>query len=407
MDGRNRVEWAGRFMPVVQAIRKGFRKDQPLLGMRITVCAHVTAETANLVLALRDGGAEISLCASNPLSTQDDIANYLDIESQINVFAKRGVTEKEYYANIALALAQNPTLTIDDGADLAAAIAKDRPDLIDGIIGGTEETTSGLVRLRSMEMVGDLPFPIIAVNDAQTKRMFDNRYGTGQSTLDGIIRATNLLIAGTRVVICGYGWCGRGVALRARGLGAEVIITETNPIKALEAVMDGFRVMPMAEAAKVGNLFITVTGNKHVLGREHFEVMPDGAILANAGHFNVEIDVGMLEQMAKRKHEVRSLVNEYELKNKKRLYLLSEGRLVNLACAEGHPPTVMDLSFANQALAIEYLAKHGRMLEKKVYPIPEEIDSEVARLKLKHMGVAIDKLAPEQTAYLQTWQEGT
>ncbi len=407
MLGKNRVEWAARFMPVLNSIRKDFLTDQPFAGVSVAACMHVTAETANLVLTIRDGGALVSLCASNPLSTQDDVVELLSKESNISVFAVRGADSRLYYDNIRNALLCDPDIVIDDGADLITTIFNKRKDLIGKTVGGMEETTTGVLRLRNMERDGVLPFPIIAVNEAKTKHLFDNRYGTGQSALDGVIRATNMLIAGSKVVVSGYGWCGRGVVMRARGLGAEVIVTEVDPIKALEAVMDGYRVMPMSEASSIGNLFITVTGNEGIIRKEHFEKMNDRAIISNAGHFNVEVDISALEQMAVSKKEVRHLVMEYVLSNRKRLYVLGEGRLVNLACAEGHSPSVMDMSFANQALSAVYILEHGKGLERKVYSVPEAIDKHVARAKLESMGVGIDNLTLEQSTYLGSWSDGT
>jgi adenosylhomocysteinase len=405
--GRARIEWAQRFMPVVGRIRERFRQERPLEGLRVSACLHVTSETANLVWTLQEGGARVRLCASNPLSTQDDVAAALVVHYGVEVFAIKGEDAETYYRHIHAALEHRPHVTIDDGADLVTTLHTQRRELLPEVIGGTEETTTGVLRLRSMAREGVLAYPIIAVNDAMTKHMFDNRYGTGQSTLDGIIRATNLLIAGTTVVVSGYGMCGRGVALRARGLGAHVIVTEVDPLRALEAVMDGYEVMPLREAAARGDVFITVTGNKHVIRREHFERMKDGAILANAGHFNVEIDIPALAEMAVSRQVLRPFVEEFRLADGRRLYLLAEGRLVNLAAAEGHPAAVMDMSFANQALCVEYLARSGRSLSPQVYPVPREIDEQVARLKLAAMGKVIDELTDEQRAYLASWQEGT
>jgi len=406
-QGKDRVGWAGRFMPVLGAINRRFKKDKPLKGIRISACLHVTAETANLILGLHSGGADVRLCASNPLSTQDDVAAYLVKSFGIPVYAMKGENSSAYHRHILFALLHKPLIVMDDGADLVTALCGDKKDLSRSVIGGTEETTSGVIRLRSMARRGVLQFPVISVNDAKTKHFFDNRYGTGQSALDGIIRSTNILIAGTKVVVCGYGWCGRGVAIRAKGLGADVIVTEVDPIKALEAVMDGYRVMPMAEAAKIGEVFITLTAGKSAIGKEHFGEMRDGVILCNAGHFNVEIDILSLEAMSVSKRGIREMIEEYKLTNGKRIYLLAEGRLVNLACADGHPPSVMDMSFANQALAVEYLLLHHKELENKIYPMPDDLDREIAELKLRSMGVKIDKLTKEQINYLNTWSEGT
>jgi adenosylhomocysteinase len=405
--GKARIEWAGQWMPVLKLIRKRFITERPLEGVRVSACLHVTTETANLAITLRDGGADVVVCASNPLSTQDDVAASLIKDSNIPVFAIKGEDKDTYYSHIVAALDHQPQITMDDGADLVTMVLTKRQDLIPQIIGGTEETTTGVIRLRSMAQDGVLKFPIIAVNDADTKHLFDNRYGTGQSTIDGILRSTNLLIAGSRIVVCGYGWCGRGVAMRARGLGAEVIVTEVNPTRALEALMEGYRVMPMAEAAKIGDVFITVSGNKSVLVGEHFEAMKDGAIVCNSGHFNVEIDIPALEKMSHSKRQARDFVDEYTLRGGRKIYLLGEGRLINLAAAEGHPAAVMDMSFANQALSVEHLVKNAKKLGPSVYPVPEEIDRDVARLKLESMGVAIDKLSREQEEYLTSWTEGT
>src|SRR5437867_7127011 len=388
--GKDRIEWAQQSMPVLQLIRERFQKEQPVKGIRISACLHVTTETANLATTLRDGGARLCLCASNPLSTQDDTAAALVREYGIPVFAIKGEDNKTYYSHIMSALENKPQITMDDGADLVTAILTERKDLIAEVLGGTEETTTGVVRLRSMAQDGVLQFPVISVNDADTKHLFDNRYGTGQSTIDGVIRATNLLLAGMRVVVCGYGWCGRGVALRAKGLGADVIVTEVNAVRALEAVMDGYRVMPMAEAASVGQLFITVTGNKGIIRKEHFQAMGRGAILANSGHFNVEIDIPALESLSSGKRRIRDFVDEYTIDGDKRIYLLGEGRLINLASAEGHPASVMDMSFANQALSVEYVVQNHHTLENQVYPVPHDIDMEIARLKLKSMKAEID-----------------
>ncbi len=405
--GKARIEWANQWMPVLQLIRKRFIKERPLEGVRISTCLHVTTETANLAITLRDGGADVVLCASNPLSTQDDAAASLVQDFHVPVFAIKGEDKDTYYSHIVSALEHRPQITMDDGADLVTTILTKRPELIPDILGGTEETTTGVIRLRSMAQQGVLKYPIISVNDADTKHLFDNRYGTGQSTLDGIIRATNLLLAGLQVVVCGYGWCGRGVAMRARGLGANVIVTEINPTRALEALMEGYRVAPMAEAARIGDIFITVTGNKSVVRGEHFEVMKDGAVVANSGHFNVEIDIPALEKMAHSKRQTREFVEEYTLRDGRKIYLLGEGRLVNLAAAEGHPAAVMDMSFSNQALSVEYLVKNASKLEPKVYPVPMDIDQTVARLKLESRGIVIDKLAREQQEYLDSWSEGT
>ena len=406
-QGKKRIEWANQSMPVLQSIRKEFIKNQPLKGIRISACLHVTTETANLAITLRDGGADVVLCASNPLSTQDDVAASLVRDFSISTFAIKGEDNDSYYSHILSALDHKPHLTMDDGADLVTTALTKRQDVVDGIIAGTEETTTGVIRLRAMAKEGALRYPIIAVNDADTKHMFDNRYGTGQSTIDGVVRCTNVLLAGSKFVIAGYGWCGRGLASRAKGMGADVIITEIDPTKALEAVMDGFRVMSMAEAAKIGDVFVTVTGNKNVIAKEHFEVMKNGAVVANSGHFNVEIDIPALEKLASAKRATRDFVDEYALKDGRKIYLLGEGRLINLAAAEGHPASVMDMSFANQALSCEYLVKNYKSLEKKVFPVPVELDKRVARLKLEAMGVKIDKLTPQQEEYLASWSEGT
>jgi adenosylhomocysteinase len=394
-------------MPVLQLIRKQFIKEQPLKGVRMSACLHVTSETANLAITLRDGGADVVVCASNPLSTQDEVAACLVKDYSIPTFAIKGEDNATYYAHISAALDHQPQITLDDGADLVTMLLTKRTDLVANVIAGTEETTTGVIRLRAMAKDGTLKYPIIAVNDAQTKHFFDNRYGTGQSTLDGVIRATNLLLAGLKVVIAGYGWCGRGVAMRAKGHGADVIITEIDPTKGIEAVMDGFRVMPMAEAAKVGDVFITVTGNKSVVRAEHFEAMKSGAVVCNSGHFNVEIDIPALEKLSSGKREVRPLVDEYVMKDGRKVYLLGEGRLVNLATAEGHPAAVMDMSFANQALSAEYLRQNYKQLKPQVYVVPENLDKEIARLKLDSMGHKLDKLTAEQEHYLASWQEGT
>jgi len=404
--GRQRIEWASREMPVVKLIRDRFSKKKPLKDVRISACLHITTETANLALALKEGGANVILCASNPLSTQDDVAAAL-VEYGIPTNAIKGEDEKTYYKHINTALDNNPQLTVDDGADLVTTLHTRRTDLISNVIGGTEETTTGVIRLRSLAKAGGLKYPIIAVNDAQTKYLFDNRYGTGQSTIDGITRATNVLWAGKKVVICGYGWCGHGIALRAKGLGSQVIVTEIEPVRALEAVMDGYQVMPLMEAAKVGAIFITTTGNKNVIDKTHFQLMKDGAILANSGHFNVEINIPALESLTHSKRRIRPFVDEYTLNNNRHLYLLGEGRLINLAAAEGHPASVMDMSFANQALCLEYIVKNRGKLKPRVYPVPEKIDKQVARLKLNSMGINIDSLTPEQKEYLSSWREGT
>src|SRR6201995_1443487 len=403
--GKRRIEWANQSMPVLQSIRKEFIKNQPLKGIRIAACLHVTTETANLAITLRDGGADVVLCASNPLSTQDDVASSLVRDYNISTFAVKGEDNDSYYKHILAALDHKPHMTMDDGADLVSTALTKRKDVLDGIIAGTEETTTGVIRLRAMAKDGQLRYPIVAVNDALTKHMFDNRYGTGQSTMDGVIRCTNTLIAGSKFVVAGYGWCGRGLASRAKGMGADVIVTEIDPTKAIEAVMDGFRVMSMAEAAKVGDIFVTVTGNKNVLAKEHFEVMKNGAVVANSGHFNVEIDIPALEKLAKSKRATREFVDEYAMGDGRKIYLLGEGRLINLAAAEGHPASVMDMSFANQALAAEYMVKHHATLEKKVHTVPEDIDREIARLKLASMGVTIDTPTPEQVKYMTSWEE--
>jgi adenosylhomocysteinase len=405
--GRLRIEWAEREMPVLRLIQERFKKERPLQGVRISACLHVTSETANLMRTLQAGGADVVLTASNPLSTQDDVAAALVNVFEIPTFAIKGEDNTTYYKHLRAALDHQPHMTMDDGADLVSVLHKERRELLPEIIGGTEETTTGVIRLRAMAADGALNFPIIAVNDAMTKHLFDNRYGTGQSTIDGIIRATNVLLAGKNFVVAGYGWCGRGLASRARGMGANVIVTEVDPLPALEAVMDGFRVMPMAEAAKIGDFFCTVTGDLNVLDRHHFEVMKDGAIVSNSGHFNVEINIPALEEMSSNKRLVRPFVEEYQTKDGRNIYLLGEGRLINLASAEGHPASVMDMSFANQALSAEYMFRNASKLEKKVYSVPDEIDREIARLKLDAMHVDIDKLTPEQVAYLNSWEEGT
>jgi adenosylhomocysteinase len=405
--GRRRIDWAEREMPVLRLIRERFAKERPLKGVRMSACLHVTTETANLAQTLHQGGADLVLTASNPLSTQDDVAAALVNIYEVPTFAIKGEDNVTYYKHIQAALDHAPQVTMDDGADLVSTLHKERRDLLKNVMGGTEETTTGVIRLRAMAADGALNFPVIAVNDAQTKHFFDNRYGTGQSTIDGIVRATNVLLAGKVFVIAGYGWCGRGLAMRARGMGANVVITEVDPLPALEAVMDGFRVLEMHEAAKIGDIFVTVTGDLNVIDRAHFEVMKDGAIVANSGHFNVEINIPALENMSTEKRLVRPFVDQYVLEDGRRINLLGEGRLINLAAAEGHPASVMDMSFANQALCVEYMVKHAEELEKKVYTVPEEIDRQIARLKLDAMGVQIDKLTPEQVKYLNSWEEGT
>ena len=406
-EGVLRVDWAGREMPVLRQIREQFARTRPLEGVRIAACLHVTSETANLALALRDGGAEVVLCASNPLSTQDEVAAALSAEYGIATYAVRGEDDKTYYEHINATLDAMPHLTLDDGADLVATLHSTRQDALAEIRGGCEETTTGVIRLRSLAASGRLKYPIVAVNDANTKHLFDNRYGTGQSTLDGITRATNVLWAGKRVVVCGYGWCGRGVALRARGMGAKTIVTEVDPIRALEAAMDGHDVMTMEEAASIGDIFITLTGGMKAVGGDHLKAMKDGALIANSGHFNVEIDIEALDAMTETKRRVRPSVDEYTLEDGRRLSLLGEGRLINLAAAEGHPSAVMDMSFANQALSIEYLTQRAHTLPPDVYTVPREIDEEVGKLKLKAMGITIDTLTDEQERYLSSWEEGT
>jgi adenosylhomocysteinase len=405
--GKKRIEWANQSMKVLQIIRKEFIKNQPLKGIRVSACLHVTAETANLMIALRDGGADVALCASNPLSTQDDVAASLVRDYNIPVFAIKGEDSDSYYSHIMAAVDHKPQFTMDDGADLVSVLHTKRTAELENVIGGTEETTTGVIRLRAMAKEGVLRYPIVAVNDADTKHLFDNRYGTGQSTIDGIIRATNFLLAGSKFVVAGYGWCGRGLASRARGAGAEVIITEIDPTKALEAVMDGFRVMSMEEAAKIGDVFCTVTGNKNVLAKQHFAAMKDGAIISNSGHFNVEIDIPSLEKLSSSKRTTRTFVDEYTMKDGRRINLLGEGRLINLAAAEGHPASVMDMSFADQALSCEYMVKNHASLEKKVYMVPVELDKRVAKLKLESLGIKIDRLTSEQEEYLASWNEGT
>ncbi len=406
--GHSRIAWADAQMPVLRAIRERFAKEKPLAGMRLAACLHVTSETANLARTLAAGGAQVRLCASNPLSTQDDVAASLVADHGIATFAIKGEDNDTYYRHILSSLEGGPHLTMDDGADLVSVLHSKKRDLLKGIVGGTEETTTGIIRLTSMASEGVLTYPIIAVNDAMTKHFFDNRYGTGQSTLDGIVRATNFLIAGLKVVIAGYGWCGRGIALRARGLGAHVIIAEIDPVKALEAVLDGHEVLPMEDAAQRGDIFVTVTGNKHVLNAAHFRLMKDGAVLANSGHFNVEIDIPALEAMAGgRRERIRDFIDQYVLPDGRRINLLGEGRLINLAAAEGHPASVMDMSFANQALAAEYIAKEGKSLTRQVHPVPPAIDRAIARLKLETMGVRIDALSADQQTYMSSWNEGT
>ncbi len=406
-EGVRRIEWAGREMPVMKGIRERFLKDKPLRGVRMAACLHVTTETANLALVLRDGGAELTVCASNPLSTQDEVASALAVEYGIPTFAIRGEDNDSYYRHIHQVLDERPQITLDDGADLVATIHREKRELIESVVGGTEETTTGVIRLQAMAKDGALGYPIIAVNEANTKHMFDNRYGTGQSTLDGITRATNVLWAGKTVVAVGYGWCGRGVALRARGLGSQVVVVEVDPLRALEAVMDGNRVMPMEEAAKIGDIFITLTGDINAIDRHHMELMKDGAMLANSGHFNVELNLDALAAIAESRREVREFVEEFRLPNGNRLYVLGEGRLINLTAAEGHPASVMDMSFANQALCVEHLVLQEKRLAPDVYPVPIDIDNEVARLKLAALGVSIDELTDEQRKYLSSWEMGT
>ncbi|NSW87022.1 MAG: adenosylhomocysteinase [Syntrophobacteraceae bacterium] len=405
--GRLRIEWAEQSMPVLRSIRERFSREKPLAGFRLAACLHVTTETASLAQTLKAGGADIRVCASNPLSTQDDAAASLVVHDGIPVFAIKGENKETYYSHIHSALGHLPQVTMDDGADLVGILHSERRDLLPHVLGGTEETTTGVIRLRSMADKGVLRYPIIAVNDADTKHLFDNRYGTGQSTIDGIIRATNRLIAGSNFVVSGYGWCGRGVAMRAAGMGAKVIITEVDPLRALEAVMDGYQVLPMAEAAPLGDFFCTLTGDIHVLRKEHFEAMKDGAIVCNSGHFNVEIDLEALGSLAQKRREIREFVEEFHLRNGRRIYVLGEGRLINLAAAEGHPSSVMDMSFANQALCLEYMVKNHSTLNRQVYRVPVEIDKEIARLKLASMGVEIDRLTPEQENYLHSWEMGT
>ena len=405
--GLLRIEWARGSMPVLAIIEERFEKERPLRGIRVSACLHVTSETANLARALKAGGAEVRICASNPLSTQDDVAAALVRHFEVPVFAIKGEDKETYYRHIASAIVHRPQITMDDGADTISVLHADRKDLLPTVIAGTEETTTGVIRLRSMERDGVLAYPIIAVNDADTKHLFDNRYGTGQSTIDGILRATNLLLAGKRVVVCGYGWCGRGVALRARGMGANVIVTEADPLKALEAVMDGYSVMPLTDAARFGDLFVTLTGNLHVIREEHFQLMKDGAVVCNSGHFNVEVDLEALGGLARGRRMVREFVEEYTMQDGRRINVLGEGRLINLVSAEGHPASVMDMSFANQALSVEYAVKHRGTLEKRVYGVPKEIDVQIAALKLASMGVRIDELTQEQRRYLDSWNLGT
>jgi adenosylhomocysteinase len=405
--GKLRIEWAAQEMPVLQTITERFRIERPLKGIRLSACLHVTTETANLVETLKAGGAEVYLCASNPLSTQDDVAASLVKFTGISVFAIKGENKKTYYKHINDALSLKPHITMDDGADLVSTLHKARKDLIHHLIGGTEETTTGVIRLRAMAEKGVLKYPIIAVNDAYTKYLFDNRYGTGQSTIDGIMRATSRLLAGSVFVVAGYGWCAKGIAMRAQGMGARLIVTEVNPLRALEATMDGFEVMPIKEASKIGDIFVTATGDIDVISKECFALMKDGAIVCNSGHFNVEISIGNLEKMSKKRRVIRDFVEEFTLKNRKRIYLLGEGRLINLAAAEGHPSAVMDMSFANQALCAAYMAKHYKRLEKKVYSVPEEIDKKIALLKLRAMGIKIDTLTKAQKRYLESWEMGT
>ena len=405
--GKLKIEWAAERMPVLKLIQNRFKREKPLKGTRVACCLHVTTETAFLMLTLKAGGANVALCASNPLSTQDEVAASLVKDYNIPVFAIKGEGEKTYYKHINNILDMKPQITMDDGADLVSTIHMKRKDLVADVLGGSEETTTGVIRLRSMEKHGKLLFPMIAVNDADTKHLFDNRYGTGQSTIDGILRATNILFAGLNVVVCGYGWCGRGVAMRAKGMGAMVHVCETDPLRGLEATMDGYKVIPLRKAAKIGDVFVTLTGDTRVIGEGHFKLMKDGAIVANAGHFNVEIDIPALEKLSSRKRRIRDFVDEYTLRNGKRINILGEGRLINLAAAEGHPASVMDMSFADQSLSAEFIKKNARDLERKVYNVPKHIDKEVARLKLKAMGVEIDVLTEEQKNYLESWELGT
>ena len=406
-EGKRRIEWADNDMPVLRLVRERFEKEKPLKDVRMSACLHITAETANLARTLKAGGADLMLCASNPLSTQDDVAASLVKDYEIAVQAIRGEDRDTYYKHLKACITHEPVITMDDGADLVSTIHSEHPQLAGKICGSMEETTTGVIRLKAMERDGALKIPVIAVNDADTKHFFDNRYGTGQSTVDGITRATNILWAGRKVVVCGYGWCGRGVALRARGMGAHVIVTEMDPIRALEAVMDGFTVMPMMEAARVGEMFITLTGGLKAVGAQHMEVMKDGAIVANSGHFNVEIDIPALEEMSKEKRNIRPFVDEYRMEDGRRIYLLGEGRLINLAAAEGHPASVMDMSFAGQSLSVEYMVKNAGNMSPGVHPVPRDLDMGVAHLKLRSMGIEIDILSPEQKRYLESWEEGT
>lgn len=406
-EGKFRIEWADEQMPVLKIIRDRFEKEKPLQGIKIAACLHVTSETANLMRTIKSGGGDVSLCASNPLSTQDDVAASLVADFEIPTFAIKGEDNDTYYKHIGQVLDEGPVITLDDGADLVSTLHSKRKDQVEKVIGGTEETTTGVIRLKSMADQGVLLYPIIAVNEANTKHFFDNRYGTGQSTIDGILRATNILLAGRTVVVSGYGWCGRGVATRAQGMGAHVIVLEVDPLRALEAIMDGYRVMPSLDAAEIGDVFVTVTGDIHALGKEHFERMKDGAIVANSGHFDVEIDIPSLTKMATKRRKFRDYIEEFTLADGRKIYLLAEGRLVNLSAAEGHPASVMDMSFANQALATEYIFKEGKNLDNKVYTVPEPIDTEIARLKLDSLGVKIDKLTSEQQKYLASWEMGT
>jgi adenosylhomocysteinase len=405
--GRDRIDWASREMRVLALIRERFEKEQPLKGIRVAACLHVTTETANLLEALKAGGAEVAVCASNPLSTQDDVAAALCEQDDINAYAIKGEDNETYYRHIRAVLDHHPQITMDDGADLVSVLHKERRDQLDEMLGGTEETTTGVIRLRAMAADGQLGYPIVAVNDAKTKHLFDNRFGTGQSTIDGIVRATNLLLAGRVIVVCGYGMCGRGVASRARGMGARVVVTEVSPVVALEAAMEGYQVMPIRDAARVGDVFVTVTGDTSVISEEHLGLMKDGAVLANSGHFDVEIDKDALEKTSVERRRLREFVDEYRMPDGRRIHLLAEGRLVNLAAAEGHPAAVMDMSFANQALCVEWVVKQGRGLENTVHPVPGEIDDEVARLKLQSMGIEIDELTAEQKTYLSSWEQGT
>jgi adenosylhomocysteinase len=406
-EGVRRIDWADRQMPVLRAIRERFEREQPLAGYRISACLHVTTETANLMRTLEAGGADVVLCASNPLSTQDDVAAALVDEHGISVFAIKGEDNDTYYAHIEAAVDHRPHITMDDGADVIGVLHSHRREQLGDVIAGTEETTTGVIRLKALERDGKLGFPVVAVNEARTKHLFDNRYGTGQSTIDGIVRATNVLLAGRTLVVAGYGWCGRGVAMRAKGMGAHVIVTEVDPMKAIEAVMDGFQVLPMLEAARVGDVFVTATGDKSVIAKQHLEALKEGAILANAGHFNVEIDIPALRSLSTATRQAREFVEEFTLADGRRVYLLADGRLVNLSAAEGHPAQVMDMSFANQALSAEWVVQNAASLERIVYVVPKEIDDEIARLKLETMGVSIDRLTEEQAKYLASWDEGT